>query len=286
MCNGTKAEAYAMRDRLQQFLSERLKLTLSMEKTRISHINDGFHFLGYEIRRSMTGKGFKHPKMLIPQGARKRVRAVIQGITSSSSHHQSANAKLAALNRHLRGWANYYRYAFNAASVFAKLDHFVFWETAHWFGGKYRRSIPTVMRRNYRRVDGVMTLATDDTALYPIRTTPRRRLRVRSFDNPYTTPGAKLTRSRQFGLEPGWQGNERNPGLEDLRHLVLRRDQWTCQECGSVIVPSDYEIDHIRPVSQFRCVAAATFLENLQTLCGPCHRAKSQSDQRRESRMR
>lgn len=283
MSNGSRAAAEGMREKLSEFLSQQLKLTLSLEKTRITHIDDGFCFLGYEIRRSMIGQGYKHPKMLIPSDARVRMQNVIQAITGRFTHHHSANAKFLALNSHLRGWANYYRYAFNAAKVFAKLDHFAFWEMAHWLAGKYRCSIPKVMRRFYRRVDGYMTLATDDYALHPIRRVQREHLRNRSFDNPYTTPGARLPRSEQFDLEPRWQGNERNPGVEDLRHLVLQRDNWTCRHCGTAIHLSDYEIDHIRPVTKFRSVAAATFLENLQTLCGPCHRVKTQASKRRRA---
>ena len=96
MGNGTKAAAEAMRDKLHEFLSERLKLTLSLEKTRITHIDDGFRFLGYEVRRAMTGQGFKHPKMLIPSDAQVKMRNVIRAITEHSTHHHAANAKFLA----------------------------------------------------------------------------------------------------------------------------------------------------------------------------------------------
>jgi len=276
LCNGTKADAHAMRDKLHEFLSQRLKLTLSLEKTKITHIDDGIRFLGYEVRRTMTAQGFKHPKMLIPRDAQVKARNTIQAITAFSRWH-SVNAKLLALNNHLRGWANYYRYANNATKVFSALGHFTYWRMAHWLAGKYRRSTPKMIRRFTRRVNGFSTLAHGQVALYPIGRVQPRRLRLRTIDNPYTTPNAKLVRPKQFGLEPGWLGIEDNPGLEDLRPLVLQRDHWTCRMCGKAIQLSDYEIDHVRPVSRYKCVAAATFLENLQTLCGPCHRRKTLS---------
>jgi len=47
---GPKEEAKQIRDRLAEFLGEQLKLTLSMEKTFITHaVNDKAKFLGYEI---------------------------------------------------------------------------------------------------------------------------------------------------------------------------------------------------------------------------------------------
>jgi RNA-directed DNA polymerase len=39
LCNGTRAEAEAMKQELTQFLSSELKLTLSEEKTKVTHLN-------------------------------------------------------------------------------------------------------------------------------------------------------------------------------------------------------------------------------------------------------
>ena len=44
--NGTKAEVKATKAAIQQFLENKLHLTLSEEKTVITHVNDGFDFLG------------------------------------------------------------------------------------------------------------------------------------------------------------------------------------------------------------------------------------------------
>ncbi len=53
---GPKAEAEAIRDRLAEFLGERLKLTLSVEKTLITHAaDDKAKFLGYEITVTRCG---------------------------------------------------------------------------------------------------------------------------------------------------------------------------------------------------------------------------------------
>src|SRR5262249_1943970 len=50
LCNGTKAEAQAMKEELKELLSN-MGLTLSEEKTKITHITEGFTFLGYGIKR-------------------------------------------------------------------------------------------------------------------------------------------------------------------------------------------------------------------------------------------
>lgn len=51
---------------------------------------------------------------------------------------------------------------------------------------------------------------------------------------------------------------------ERLRLLVLRRDGWRCQSCGSM---SNLEVHHI----EFRSQSGCDLEENLVTLCHACH---------------
>ncbi len=58
---GTKEECEALKAEISQFLSTELKLTLSQEKTLITHSSESVRFLGYDIcvRRSQEVKGFR-----------------------------------------------------------------------------------------------------------------------------------------------------------------------------------------------------------------------------------
>ena len=53
-------------------------------------------------------------------------------------------------------------------------------------------------------------------------------------------------------------------GYENLRQVVLRRDGWRCQSCGST---SNLEVHH----QQFRSHSGDDSEENLITLCTICH---------------
>jgi 5-methylcytosine-specific restriction endonuclease McrA len=53
---------------------------------------------------------------------------------------------------------------------------------------------------------------------------------------------------------------------EDLRQLVLRRDGWRCQSCGSI---SNLEVHH----QEFRSQGGSDSELNLITLCNACHKA-------------
>jgi RNA-directed DNA polymerase len=54
---GTRREAKTLRDQCRDFLEGKLKLTLTIEKTPTTVVNDGFVFLGYRIIRRCAPKG-------------------------------------------------------------------------------------------------------------------------------------------------------------------------------------------------------------------------------------
>ena len=72
LCNGTKTQALAMKEELKGVLRN-MGLELSEEKTKITHITEGFDFLGYRIIRSIGTSGKMVPKVLKPQKAIKRL---------------------------------------------------------------------------------------------------------------------------------------------------------------------------------------------------------------------
>ncbi|MCP2223668.1 reverse transcriptase/maturase family protein [Bradyrhizobium elkanii] len=54
---GTKAQSEKIREECRAFLEGKLKLTLNMEKTHVTHVNDGFVFLGHRIIRKRGSHG-------------------------------------------------------------------------------------------------------------------------------------------------------------------------------------------------------------------------------------
>ena len=49
-----------------------------------------------------------------------------------------------------------------------------------------------------------------------------------------------------------------------IRNLVLERDSWLCQKCGSA---KNLQVHHLRPRSQL----GGDAMQNLITLCVSCH---------------
>jgi hypothetical protein len=64
---GNKAHAEAVREECRLFLERNLKLTLNMDKTHITHVDDGFTFLGHRIIRKGGSRGTRRPVTTIPK---------------------------------------------------------------------------------------------------------------------------------------------------------------------------------------------------------------------------
>jgi group II intron reverse transcriptase/maturase len=146
---GTKAHAEAVREACRAFLEGKLKLTLNMEKTHITHVNDGFVFLGHRIIRKRGPRGRMRPVSTIPWA---KYRGFTDKLVKELSGNYSVNRMdlVESLNRQLAGWANFYQYTDYTATFFARVDRTVFWKLGYWLARKYRRGLPRLMREHVR----------------------------------------------------------------------------------------------------------------------------------------
>lgn len=147
---GTKAEAQLIRDQCRDFLEGKLKLTLNMEKSHITHVNDGFIFLGHRIIRKRGPKGNMRVVSGIPLEKAKGFSHSLS-LELSSDYSCSKIDKIEHISRKLKGWAQFYRHTDFTAKVYSKIDRIVFWKLAQWLARKYRCSIKSLMMKWMRR---------------------------------------------------------------------------------------------------------------------------------------
>ena len=147
---GTKPEAESIRELLRGFLEDELSLTMNMDKTHVTHVNDGFTFLGHRIIRKRGPRGTMRAVTTIP---REKLRAFARSIVDELSGDYSENKILMVerLNRRLAGWANFYQFTDYTAYMYRRLDRIVFWKLGYWLARKYKTSIKELMKRNIRR---------------------------------------------------------------------------------------------------------------------------------------
>ena len=150
---GNRAQAEQICKECQMFLEGELKLTLNMEKTHITHVNDGFTFLGHRIIRKRGPRGTMRTVTTIPKDKFKNfARKLVKELSGNYSVNKIDMVE--SLNRKLAGWANFYQFTNYTAVMYGKMDRIVFWKLAHWLARKYRTSIKSLMRRGVRRPEG------------------------------------------------------------------------------------------------------------------------------------
>jgi group II intron reverse transcriptase/maturase len=146
---GTKAHAEEVREACREFLEEKLKLTLNMDKTHITHVNDGFIFLGHRIIRKRGSRGRMRPISSIPwEKYRRFTEKLVKQL--SGDYSMSPMDLIESLNRQLAGWANFYQYTDHTATIYGKVDRTVFWKLGYWLARKYKRGFRSLMRDHVR----------------------------------------------------------------------------------------------------------------------------------------
>jgi RNA-directed DNA polymerase len=138
MCH-TREQAEQVKAGLTAWLEPR-GLRFNEDKTRIVHVEDGFSFLGFDIRRRVdrqgSGKLLITPSKESVKRLRKRLTADVR-----SMHGANAAAVMFRLNPVIRGWSAYYR-SVVSGRIFTGLDHHVWHLTYRWA----RRSHPNKSR--------------------------------------------------------------------------------------------------------------------------------------------
>ena len=128
-----------------------LGLRLAPEKTRVVHIDEGFTFLGFDIRRLRkrgTSKQYVYTKP-----SRKAIQAIkdkVKAKTYRSTRHMALDEVILSLNRTLAGWANYFRHGVSKA-VFDAVDDHAWRRLMRWTRAKYKGKTELGMRELRRR---------------------------------------------------------------------------------------------------------------------------------------
>ena len=150
MVSGQRHHAEALREEVAAVLAP-LGLRLSPEKTAVVHINEGFDFLGYHIRRMRKRGTQKHYVYTKP--SRKAIQAIkdkVSAKTYRSTRHMSLDELLTSLNRSLRGWANYFRHGVSKAA-FSAVDHHAWHRLMRWIRAKHQGKTGLSMKELRRR---------------------------------------------------------------------------------------------------------------------------------------
>jgi RNA-directed DNA polymerase len=145
---GTREQAEALKEDAAEHL-RMLGLNLSQQKTLVTHVDDGFDFLGFRIVR--RHRGSKRPcAFSFPSTENvRRTKRKVKDSTRRHTRNLSLEQVLRAINPILRGMAYYYRHA-AAKRTLNHITQFTWWRVARWLYKKHARRGWRWLRRRYR----------------------------------------------------------------------------------------------------------------------------------------
>ena len=126
-----------------------LKLEINREKTRKINLQEQrLDFLGYTFRyeRDLQGRPHRYLNLCPARKALAREREALRQRINAQQSHTPLPELIERLNRHLRGWGNYFGLGY-PRRAFGQLNHFV----------RYRlgRHLQRRSQRGWRRREGV-----------------------------------------------------------------------------------------------------------------------------------
>ena len=281
--NGSRKRAEEIKAEITAFFADELKLRLSEEKTLITHIDNGFDFLGYRI---VGGKRWSDGQWcLFSQVTQKAIRRFRDGVKEiSRKTFTDEVAAFTALSGLIRGWGNYYAYAAESR-LMDSLDNFIYQQMWKYCRDKNRKmgakrvfhkySLPRQLREvGYFQLG--LVVGEQIVRVPRLSSIPRKSLRLCYPPHPYLLKGRDYvlprpgTTDERWWDRHVWAGQEgRRIGQRRLAVEVLARDS-TCQTCGE---HSSKSVHHNPPWKE----KPKHNPKEAMGVCSTCHRQKLHS---------
>jgi RNA-directed DNA polymerase len=176
-----------------QFLKER-GLQLSAEKTVITHINEGFDFLGFNIK-SYNGKVLTKP-------SKKSIKSILEKVKTIIKNNRQTKQEnlIRLLNPVIRGWGNYYSHVVSK-KIFSQIDHHIVKMLIRWAKRRHpKKSRNWISNRYFESCDDRnWVFRADKTELLEMAKIPiKRHIKIRKDANPYDTEYGNYFRKRSY----------------------------------------------------------------------------------------
>jgi RNA-directed DNA polymerase len=232
MCH-SRTQAEQVKARLAEWLTPR-GLVFNEDKTRIVRLEDGFEFLGFQIRRYPNGKLLIKPSKAAVQRFRKRLTTEMRALRGAN-----AQAVISRLNPIVRGWSAYYR-SVVSKKTFVWLDTHMWKLTLSWAKRRHpNKSGRWVVDRYY----GAFHMTRRDRWIFGDResgaflakfawTKIIRHQQVKAWSSPDDPTLTDYWAERR---------RRRKPPLDASRLRLLQAQQGRCPICRDLLLLADHE---------------------------------------------
>lgn len=222
----SREQAEEAKAKLVTWFAER-GLTFSEEKTRITNLEDGFDFLGFNVRQYKITTASNGIKTLIKPN-KSAVKTIKRKLKELFRQHRGVEVGILIqkVNSIIRGWANYFRTGVSKR-IFSQLDHYLFQLQQKWTrwkhhmkSWKWRKERYWFTRNGDRWVFGNEDLMMNKFAWFPIE---RHVLVQRGacWDDPDLTT-YWLERSKKITLLM----------LTSFQKVLAKQQNYVCPVCG------------------------------------------------------
>lgn len=142
----TEEIAKEAKELIKVFLKDR-GLELSEEKTLITHIDEGFDFLGWNFR--------KYKGKLLIKPSKKSIEKITEKISNTIKNGKTWKQEVLidTLNPFITGWANYHR-SVVSSEIFHKMDHKIWNMLWHWAKRRHPKKSKNWIVRKYWHSSG------------------------------------------------------------------------------------------------------------------------------------
>jgi RNA-directed DNA polymerase len=261
----TRAELEAIIPILTEWLAIR-GLELHPDKTQIVRAQDGFDFLGFNIRL--------FPQGCFPVPQKQKVLAFVQSIRDWLKHHPNVSPEIVIryLNPKLRGWGNYYRHGVSAR-VFQFVDSQVWQAIWRWCLRRHPNKGKTWVASKYFRDlnNRAWTFATTTNprnrpqllSLFRLSSLSiQRHVKVKGNASPDDPQLAQYWHERQLKYGKSYWGKG------SKLYQVAQNQGWKCPVCGeSLFNGESLHTHHVIPVQ----AGGTDRQDNLLHLHQACH---------------
>jgi len=269
---GTKQDAVEIKQKVADKRA-RMGLTLSEEKTKLTHWDEPVRFLGYEIRGIARERGVGiRARLAIPREKTRKIRGDIERVCE---YHQIPEPDLLThVSAQYTGFCNYYNYATAPQKAFSTLSSKTWWATAHYLARKHRCSIKQMLTR--ARKAGRYAEVTRGSRKRPtFREFVGKREVILDLFAPKTGKLQGLLKPQDWKVDllPVNLGNWQSGRSLATRLEAMDRSGGMCERCHINPVA---EVHHTAALRQKRTRVARVMSDKSQrltavALCKPCH---------------
>lgn len=262
----TKEVLEEAKELMMEFLKER-GLTLSPEKTKIVHIEEGFDFLGWNVR--------KYDGKLLIKPAKKNVQTFLRKIRGIIKENKTAKQEtvIRLLNPVIKGWAEYHKNQV-AKETFSKVDAVIWKQLWQWCCRRHSNKGFRWIKDKYFMKQGLRnwvfgTKVKEDgeeriVKLVKASDTPiKRHVKIKGEANPHDPEYEEYFEKRLGRL---WY--ESTTGRKRLQFLWYVQDG-ICPICETKVTKdTGWNVHHVIPKTK----GGTDVCNNLQLLHPNCHR--------------